>query len=95
MCVGVYRYILIPDLSSNGLHFVSEDSFTISTVSLYDGWGSRAVSWPRSIAARRSYALAGEGEDKVVIYAGELLGKIWRIELDVSAATQSKITLER
>jgi hypothetical protein len=89
----LYRYILIPDLSSNSLHFVSEDSFTTSTVSLFDGWGSKAISWPRSIAVRRSHS--SEAEGMVVIYAGELLGKIWRIELDVSTATQAKISLER
>ncbi|CAE7521185.1 unnamed protein product, partial [Symbiodinium microadriaticum] len=85
--------VIIPDTSGNSLHFVSEDSFTSSLVSVYDGLGSKAVVWPRSIAVRRSYS---PGDDSTaVVFVGELLGRIWRIGLDLSEGSTKKISVER
>ena len=72
---------------------MSGDGFTTSTVSLHDGLAAKAVLWPRSIAVRRGYS--GATSTTAVVFVGELLGRIWRVDVDMSDALQEKITVER
>ena len=85
---------MIPDASSNSINFVSEDGFTLSSVSLYEGMGANAVVWPRSIAVRRGYSSEG-GNDIAVLYIGEILGRVWRVQVNIADDAVAKISLER
>jgi len=84
------QYISVPDTSNNQVNILSEDSFTMSRLSVYNGLGSNAIVWPRSIAVRRSYTSDRAG----VAYIGEFLGKIWSVDIELDNSNGGKIGTE-
>ena len=81
MIYNACRVVLVLDSSRSLLISVSTDGMSQAVVDMSEGWGASAVVWPRSIAIGHAY------EDRKVIrvYIGETLGRLWRLDIDVSS----------
>lgn len=87
-----FRHIIVVDTTTNDLVLTTEDAVVSSRVNLYRSYtSSSAVLWPRSIAVRWSYNDTFYTSsinttlpcDTAVVYVGEYLGKIWKININI------------
>jgi hypothetical protein len=75
--------VLLVDTPRNSLLLLSADGFTSLSLSLEGDSSQSAILWPRSLVVS-GHDSESASLDSLVLYLGEIFGKIWRVNLNLT-----------